>query len=343
MKPVAVYSDGISKEKQVFVSMDQKPFEIKCSLRNPNPVVRYGAEVYIDKGEQPKVRLIEVAQHGVSSNSSFDSDTSDLDQIFWFGPGEREYTIRGFYVNPESERKFVFAPTQQIHTGFDTAELRELNSQLGWIVIRFYQVDQFEYRTEKRCKGYSNLPRQTPVSVNTADPGSIKKAELFAVSIKPGELVKTGKCTPKQARLRNSVPPIFESKINYASMDTLWITQPSIFNSYGCWGGVPLSVLKRMDVRTRCIRAILGFKMRKLRASGVEEATSEDTMAILVQDQYETREPVAIRDVVATMDTLLSRAASYIICTGSEKDGNFGEGLVQAAPVRRQATRFQND
>lgn len=149
----------------------------------------------------------------------------------------------------------------------------------------------------------------------------------------PGDRVRTGPCARRQARLLNHEDPIYQSKINYAAIDTMWISNTVIFANTGAWSGVPLAAFAsgRADIRTRCIRCMLSSCER------APPAASQLSHGVAVSEAAprDADKPVAVRDIVATMDTILSRAASYMVCTGMEKPGNYGESLVQGNPMRR--------
>jgi hypothetical protein len=344
MKPVKTQYDFVRGESvrgdtKVYIAIEERSFEIKCTVRHSSgSSIQYGGEVFIDKGEHPIVSFAEARGQNAGPGgrrSNFVSDSPDLDHIFWFGPGETEYTIHGFFVNPETERRFSFAPPpkreiREPEEG-DPRNFQEQNKKIGWICVRFYQVDQLVDRSKKLPRLDSLRPEQGSVLVNPSDPSSKEKAKLFAVSVRPGDRVRTGPCTLKQACLLNHEDPIYESKINYASIDAMWTLNTEVFASPGAWGGVPLHAFSRADIRTRCIRCMMSCCER------APAAPSQLGQGVTVSEASHSNEPatVAVRDVVAAMDTILSRAASYMVCTGVEKPGNYGESLVQGNPMRR--------
>jgi hypothetical protein len=344
MKPVKtqydiVRGESVRGEKKMYIAVEDMPFEIKCTVRhNSGSNIQYGGEVFVDKGEFPIVSFAESRgqNSGPRGNrSNFVSDSPDLDHIFWFGPGETEYTIHGFFVDPETEQRFSFAapPKQDIRNEDDPRSFQEHNKKIGWICIRFYQVDQLVDRSQKRPRLDSLRPKQGGVVVNATDPSSSEKAKLFAVSVRPGARVRTGPCTLKQACLLNHEDPIYESKINYAAMDAMWTLNTEVFASPSAWGGAPLTAFGRADTRTRCIRCAMSY----CEHAPTRAAPSHLGQGVTVSEASHSREPVAVavRDVVAAMDTILSRAASYMVCTGVAKPGNYGESLVQGNPMRR--------
>ena len=72
-------------------------FQVKCALLRPPPEgVSYGARVYVDRGEPDTV----YTSAAVEGDAEDGIDTAVPDHYFWFGPGETEYVVRGFFAAP---------------------------------------------------------------------------------------------------------------------------------------------------------------------------------------------------------------------------------------------------
>ena len=89
-------------------SRTQEPgvkFQVKCTLLRPPPDgVSYGARVYVDRGEPDTV----YTSAAVEGDAEDGVDTAVPDHYFWFGPGETEYVVRGFFADSESSWPFQF-------------------------------------------------------------------------------------------------------------------------------------------------------------------------------------------------------------------------------------------
>ena len=80
-------------------------FQVKCTLLRPPPDgVSYGARVYVDRGEPDTV----YTSAAVEGHADDGVDTAVPDHYFWFGPGETEYVVRGFFADSESSWPFQF-------------------------------------------------------------------------------------------------------------------------------------------------------------------------------------------------------------------------------------------
>ena len=104
---------------------------------------------------------------------------------------------------------------------------------------------------------------------------------------------------------------------------------------------MPIAALGHVDIRRFCIdahmRGVQKHRMNviaedRLATAPVREAASEE----------HPNEPVEIQDIVHYICDNLSPAGSFIVCTGSEKPGNYGERLIQrekkgAGPQARKA------
>jgi hypothetical protein len=66
--------------------------------------VSYGARVYVDRGEPDTV----YTSAAVEGDAEDGIDTAVPDHYFWFGPGETEYVVRGFFADSESSWPFQF-------------------------------------------------------------------------------------------------------------------------------------------------------------------------------------------------------------------------------------------
>ena len=64
----------------------------------------YGARVYVDRGEPDTV----YTSAAVEGDAEDGIDTAVPDHYFWFGPGETEYVVRGFFADTESSWPFQF-------------------------------------------------------------------------------------------------------------------------------------------------------------------------------------------------------------------------------------------
>ena len=64
----------------------------------------YGARIYVDRGEPDTV----YTSAAVEGHADDGVDTSAPDHYFWFGPGETEYIVKGFFADSESSWPFQF-------------------------------------------------------------------------------------------------------------------------------------------------------------------------------------------------------------------------------------------
>ena len=168
-------------------SRTQEPgvkFQVKCSLLRPPPDgVSYGARVYVDRGEPDTV----YTSAAVEGDAEDGIDTAVPDHYFWFGPGETEYVVRGFFADTESSWPFQF--------GSAAAARRSLGS---------HNVDEDEPE-----------PKRARSSVSSADVRLAK--EIGCVRVQFCKVVKWMKplrhaATPRRASLPGSAAELCDRK-----------------------------------------------------------------------------------------------------------------------------------
>ena len=143
----------------------------------------YGARVYVDRGEPDTV----YTSAAVEGDAEDGIDTAVPDHYFWFGPGETEYVVRGFFADTESSWPFQF--------GSAAAARRSLGS---------HNVDEDEPE-----------PKRARSSVSSADVRLAK--EIGCVRVQFCKVVKWMKplrhaATPRRASLPGSAAELCDRK-----------------------------------------------------------------------------------------------------------------------------------
>jgi hypothetical protein len=286
----------------------------------------YGARVYIDSGDGAKTKLY-------TWWSDENVDSSKADHYFWLNPGKTEHTIQGFYKSPTKVQRFEFAePTRKRIREEDNPEgLGELDT-IGTIRIMFCKVDGFEKRDE-------NLGMFTPKQA-AIDP---RLDEKIRISAKPGRVLKDG-CGigTRSAILSHEI--LYERRLIYNSYEGF--KARNLFQRHtqkvDFYKGMPLEAFLNRDVR---ISAITTF-FRNVNTTRFDLTTAqlaEQANAGVAQTGPggSMIEDVYAQDIVHYICESLSPAASYIICTGRMKPGNYGEVSVQRSGAPH-AEKFQD-
>jgi hypothetical protein len=139
--------------ESTYYCVEQKAtFAIKCTLlRPPPPNVQFGARVFVDSGST------DVAYSSAGAKPGRDGefcDTAVFDHYFWFGPGELEYTVKGYYADRDESYPFFFGSPTERAAGAAAPEKKKAKTEsahaaamkaksLGAIRIQFARVTKF--------------------------------------------------------------------------------------------------------------------------------------------------------------------------------------------------------
>ena len=115
-----------------YVAVDGAEFSIKCSLARPAPDgLAYGARVYVD-------------------GATDDEGKAVADHFFWFGPGETQYVVRGFFAGNDSSFRFRFGAPRAKGCDPSSAKRPRLDGTqtVGCIRVQFCKVSRWVSRKE---------------------------------------------------------------------------------------------------------------------------------------------------------------------------------------------------
>jgi hypothetical protein len=305
-------------------------FQIRVRLARPRQEgALYGARVYIDKGAADRYTVYQ--RWGSSAPSSRDEenctiDTAEADHYFWFPVGETEHVIKGFFKSATESRSFVFAKPSRKRKSDDVNFLKELE-QLGIIRIAFSSVVETIDRTGQP------LVVMNPKRANV-DEKLDYKIKIVAA---PGKTVRDGVESTEEAVLSNEV--IFERRLVYNTFEGLTTLHALQFHTHKTdfYKGMPLNVLLQKSVR---LQAIIAF-FRRVGENRVDLSTA--TRLHQASEGEAITAPVhnldafaRVEDIVHYICRSVSPAASYIICNGKEKKGNYGEKEFQCVGLSEE-------
>jgi len=353
-----------------YVATEGQPFALRVKIARPrsdNAV--YGGRVYIDKPCSCKHhdRTEKLGEHHVcgKANAVVKQLNEGMDHFFWIGPGETEYMIEGFYKNQAKSQQFVFAkPEQKLDLAAGVEGDQELQQErlmsiwrsIGGIRIAFSLLKKWKKRPPNR----NFDPEQAAIDAEAHIERKGKE-----LSAQPGDIVEDRVPeTDREAVLSNNI--VFEKRIDYNTFCGYKASHAMMkfTNTIGLYKGLPVDILKQLDVRKQCVNMYMTqvpldlmrdkfhdnleetFKQTHSAAgqSSSEGATSGAAAAAAVAGSANGGGPnlfstpdkwVPVRAIVRAICRDLSPAGSYLICTGEyhvdEETGvrNYGETVVQ--------------
>jgi hypothetical protein len=335
MLPFAQKSISDVLSEDYYIATPGIPFSIRVKLKHPRSEgLLYGGRVYIDSGDTENYvfNVLTGNQEQVNAGNEVVTEKakSKSDHFFWIGPGETEYTIEGFFKDSQKSSQFVFGEPLRKKAKADINVVSEVLASVGKIRIAFSNVEKFE------SANHRSVAAPKGKSVNTL---LDRKTLLVA---QPGEVVvdkAAGGRSNEQAVLENEV--IFEKRIMYNSYAGYKTTDRVLLNKYlynvDFYKGMPLNLLLQPDVRSIGIMTFLrnvgnsrfhNFCTVQLGQGGSPAGTDIQTVGFARADDN-ANTYVRVEDVVHFICESLSCAASFIFCTGREKNGNYGEEIVQ--------------
>lgn len=242
-------------------------------------------------------------------------DPDSYNQFFWFGPGETEYTVHGFYCSADEESQFQFGELPrgtQERAGLDPHQVVQRMDQLGVIRFQFAKVKKMVPNTEGRRR-----PKKPEQASDFA--GGDAFAKGTHMSARPGKRIKVGVRRDMVAELEDDI--CYECVIHYNDMFGYENSDLQVFGDPGGLRGNPLSqITGSYENRLFLIRRFLLW-LQKGRFVADIEATNDDA---------DSTKFVGTEDLVHFINSALSQAASYVLRTGRHGPDNFGEKLIQA-------------
>lgn len=280
------------------------------------------------------------------------------DHYFWFGPGETEYVIEGFYADAEHSWPFVFGEagagarrsslsgssranspaakrTKTDAPPVVTDQDAHLAKQVGVVRIQFAKVVKW-MKPQK-----TSAPRRDSLKGAAAHLADAKGAHIATTALKTTERDRqAGTADPLPRREAVLSPKIlhecrlfYNDFAGYRKQSTIGkaMLEPLTFQ------GLPLSALKQADVRRRGLETFL----RSLQRRGAESATerriwsfgNSDGDALKDEDPNQNV-PIPVLKLARFLSKTLSPAATRVVCQGAtleldDDDDNYGERHVQ--------------
>lgn len=327
------FQDPVCRELSIdyYTGLLGLPFAVRVSLTKPRTEgTLYGARVYIDSGKAGREvvykKWAEADESGdvKAEHPNETVDTAKADHYFWIPAGKTEHTIRGFYKSPRLCHAFKFGDPRSNKRGLNSDMLvgeDGIVDSIGTIRIAFSSVEKFQPFQLKRSE-----PPPRPQAVESVE----TKPRLTA---KPGRVVKDGYEPPpdgEEAVLEEKV--IFERRIVYNSYEGFKVRHflERYLHTVDFYKGMPLKVFTQGNVRKQAIQAFVkqinSARIDKSNADRIQQANQGEPVIIHSSDANDF---VRVEDIVHFICKSVSPAASYIICTGKEKQGNYGERQVQ--------------
>jgi hypothetical protein len=311
-----------------YIATPDLPFSIRVKIAKPRSEgLLYGARVYIDSGrtENYVYNVNSNTQEHVDEGDKVIREKAEFDHFFWIGAGETEYTIEGFFKSSSQSHQFVFGEPARKRARADINVVSEVLHSVGKIRIAFSHVE-----------GFTEGSSQSVAAPQGKSMSTLLDQKVVLVS-QPGKVVVDRVARGHRlAILSNEV--IFEKRLIYNSFEGYKRTDGQLLNSHlynvDFYKGMPLSLLLYTNVRKMGIMTFLrnvtnsrfhNFCMKKLD----QVSTSAIQVAVVAPSDTTTNTYVRVEDVVHFICDSLSSAASFILCTGKEKTGNYGEEIVQ--------------
>ena len=315
--PIASYSDdgddgvGGCSEAYFCVEPGQR-FMIRCELARPPPEgIAFGARVYVDAG----ATNVNYDIVGSQDDDEAIVDTVEPDHFFWFGPGETSYTIRGFFADNETSVPFIFGTSRTGDESDDDENVLDAQS-CGCVRVQFAKVEQWVPREKQKMEPTKKRRRMAK--------DDMKGANLCTVPA--AEALKDPEPAPKMEAVL-SPKILYESRIFYNDFSG-YRSQASVGAAMldpTAFQGLPIPVFHQTDVRRLCVDFFLRTCQRaRLANDEHHRITDNKPRASMTQNP-----PVPIADVVNLISDTLSNAASFLVCVGHPKPGNYGETSVQ--------------
>lgn len=196
---------------------------------------------------------------------------------------------------------------------------------LGQIAIHYAEVEQMEI-TEPRAKKQKFRP--TPASLpSNGRATDVARKMNTSLSAGAGKSIRT---VPEEKE-REAVlaeKTIHVEVIRFVDFfDALSLSNGQIFHELEAFNAIPLSVFAEvLDARVHCITRLLQelqARRHGMDMTGPGEVSSQNNS-------------VAVSDLVKLIDTFVSPAAAFIICTARlAPPGRYTETEVQSAPARK--------
>ena len=316
-----------------YVAVDGAEFSIKCSLARPAPEgLAYGARVYVD-------------------GATDDDGKAVADHFFWFGPGETQYVVRGFFAGNDSSFRFRFgAPRAKGSEPSSKRPRLDGTQTVGCIRVQFCKVSRWVTR-----KGGAKTSEKPAVA---AAGGRKERASNVAAVPGPKSADDGLAALEREAVLSSDVLCEVRTIFNdFAGFRALvgggGAHVRAAMQSPETFQGCPLAVLAAPDVRRRAIDCFL----RAIQDGLLEHESSRRVLGVELGarappapeaprggDDDDDAEPdpnsaVAIADLARAICRTLSPAGSRLVCAG-DKDPPLGRArthLIEGAVQRIDA------
>ena len=295
----------------------------------------YGARVYVDRGEPDTV----YTSAAVEGDAEDGVDTSVPDHYFWFGPGETEYVVRGFFADSESSWPFQFGSAaasrrslgshnvaddepepKRARSSVSSADVR-LAKEIGCVRVQFCKVVQW-----MKPLRHAATPRRASLPGSAAELCDRKGARVVAkagtATVKDKEAATVEKEAVLSDKILHECRVFFNDFGGYRAQATMGaaMLEPLTFR------GLPLSALRQPDV----VRGVLSsIRMRRWRALDAIDAGIHITLSTMHRTQLTYRQTQVRRRCIETFLRALQR-------DGSEKAAQtrlsgWGFGLARAS------------
>lgn len=319
-----------------YVATSGLHFSVRVKFSRPTKEgALYGARVYVDSGSASYDDVYKTWSETPNDDSTV--DTSDADHYFWMDPGDTEHIINGFYKSPTESQRFEFAePSRKRSREYENegVELCDDLDTIGSIRIVFCKVDTLKPNRHRRNKC---IPQQASIDSNLD--------RKIKISTKPGRIVKDGTTNvSREAVLSNEI--VYERRLVYNSFEGF--TARRMFYKHiqkvDFYKGMPLAAL--MDKAVRRTAVVTFFRNVStarfdLTSSELAKQASEGVSITTADGGGSMIDFMRVEDIVHYLCESLSPAASYIVCTGRMKPGNYGEVAVQSTGGSN-AEKFQD-
>lgn len=305
------------------------PFAVCVKLAKPrNEGALYGARVYIDSGDANRDVVYkrwsdkDGSDNTAQNDDNNKVDTSKADHYFWFGTGQTEHIVQGFYRSQTTSNAFKFCKPKLTPTSDEPINPIREGENLGTIRIAFSVVKGFDSEGGNESNNFK--PKRARV-----DERLDQKVRAVA---KPGKVIHDGELQVQRREAILSEELVFERRLFYNTFEGL--SARNAFQKHthkvDFYKAMPLKALMHQFVRKQAISSFF----RHVGESRVERSTQNRINQMgdggIVDLTYcVVNEFVRVEDIVHHICQCLSPAASFRICTGKAKKGEYGEQVVQ--------------